>query len=285
MTNKKIILALSAFFSLFLFSCNSFFESDVDIPAEKPKLVVYGYLTAEDDTIKLSVQYSKPIYTVTNYYTEFYPPVTDATVKISDGSTTINLVYDAYQRKYVSAEMQVMAGKTYSLEITTPRNERVTSSCTVPTSEVPIIEITSVENDSIYIYNRIINFRLRDIPGKGHFYRVLIAQIFSYSEFSQIPDYVYHVPLQTGEEYFSDANKDGEYFIFRTAPLGLGESQVQEVTFYTSITDEHYFNFHKSVLGFQSDNPFSEPTPVYSNIEGGLGVFAASKAHTFTLAF
>jgi hypothetical protein len=283
MTNKKIILALSAFFSLFLFSCNSFFESDVDIPAEKPKLVVYGYLTAEDDTIKLSVQYSKPIYTVTNYYTEFYPPVTDATVKISDGSTTINLVYDAYQRKYVSAEMQVMAGKTYSLEITTPRSERVTASCTVPTSEVPVVEITSVEDDPTYNFNKIINFRLRDIPGKGHYYRVLIAQIFSYPEFPEFPDYVYHVPLETGEEYFSDANKDGEYFIFKAVVQDLGEDDY--LTFYTSITDEHYFNFHKSVLGFQSDNPFSEPTPVYSNIEGGLGVFAALKAYTFTMAY
>jgi hypothetical protein len=283
MTNKKIIFVLSVFLSFFLFSCNSFFESDVDVPAEKPKLVVYSYLTAGDDTIRLSVQYSNPIYTVTNYYAEYYPPVTDATVKISDGSTTINLVYDAFQKKYISAEMQVMAGKTYSLEITTPRNERVTSSCTVPASEVPVVEITSVENDPIYIYNKIINFRLRDIPGKGHYYRVLIAQIFSYPEFPEFPDYVYHVPLETGEEYFSDANKDGEYFIFKTVPLGLGEDEY--LTFYTSITDENYFNFHKSVLGFQSDNPFSEPTPVYSNIEGGLGVFAASKAHTFTLAY
>jgi len=281
MTNNKIIFVLSVFLSFFLFSCNSFFESDVDIPAEKPKLVVYGYLTAEDDTIKLSVQYSKPIYTVTNYYT--YPPVTDATVKISDGSTTINLVYDAYQRKYVSAEMKVMAGKTYSLEVTTPRSERVTASCTVPASEVPVIEITSVENDPTYNFNKIINFRLRDIPGKGHFYRVLIAQIFSYPEFPEFPEYIYHVPLETGEEYFSDANKDGEYFIFKAVVQDLGEDDY--LTFYTSITDENYFNFHKSVMGFQGDNPFSEPTPVYSNIEGGLGVFAASKAHTFTLAY
>jgi len=283
MTNNKIIFVLSVFLSFFLFSCNSFFESDVDIPAEKPKLVVYSYLTAEDDTIKLSVQYSKPIYTVTNYYTEFYPPVTDATVKISDGSTTINLVYDAYQRKYVSAEMQVMAGKTYSLEVTTPRSERVTASCTVPASEVPVIEITSVENDPTYNFNKIINFRLRDIPGKGHFYRVLIAQIYSYPGLPEFPPYIYNVPLETGEEYFSDANKDGEYFIFKAVVQDLGEDDY--LTFYTSITDEHYFNFHKSVLGFQGDNPFSEPTPVYSNIEGGLGVFAALKAYTFTLAY
>ncbi|MBS4059001.1 MAG: DUF4249 domain-containing protein [Bacteroidetes bacterium] len=285
MTNKKIILALSAFFSLFLFSCNSFFESDVDIPAEKPKLVVYGYLTAEDDTIKLSVQHSKPIYTVTNYFSEFYPSVTDATVKISDGSTTINLVYDAYQRKYVSAEMQVMAGKTYSLEITTPRSDRVTASCTVPASEVPVVEITSIESHPIYAYNKFINFRIKDLPGKGHFYRVLIAMFLKDIHNPEYPDYVYYIPLETGEEYFSDVNKDGEYFIFKAAVQGLGESQAQEVTFYTSITDEHYFNFHKSVLGFQGDNPFAEPTPVYSNIEGGLGVFAASKAHTFTLAY
>lgn len=42
-------------------------------------------------------------------------------------------------------------------------------------------------------------------------------------------------------------------------------------------TDEHYFLYHRSVrnASYSQDNPFAEPVLVYTNVEGGLGVFAA----------
>lgn len=39
--------------------------------------------------------------------------------------------------------------------------------------------------------------------------------------------------------------------------------------------DEAYYRYYKSILSY-SESPFVEPTPVYSNVEGGLGVFGAS---------
>lgn len=41
-------------------------------------------------------------------------------------------------------------------------------------------------------------------------------------------------------------------------------------------TDEHYFKYHRSVqTRGDSDNPFVEPSLIYTNVEGGLGCFGA----------
>jgi hypothetical protein len=41
--------------------------------------------------------------------------------------------------------------------------------------------------------------------------------------------------------------------------------------------DRHYYLYHRSLrnAGRSQDNPFAEPVLVYSNVTGGLGVFAA----------
>jgi hypothetical protein len=39
-----------------------------------------------------------------------------------------------------------------------------------------------------------------------------------------------------------------------------------------------YYNFHNSLYTNQGGDPFSEPTLMYTNVEGGLGVFAAANA-------
>ena len=50
-----------------------------------------------------------------------------------------------------------------------------------------------------------------------------------------------------------------------------------ELVLYLLRTDEAYFRYHGS-LRRQDDidgNPFAEPAPLYGNVTGGLGVFAA----------
>jgi hypothetical protein len=45
---------------------------------------------------------------------------------------------------------------------------------------------------------------------------------------------------------------------------------------YVLNTEKSYFLFHKSLKNYKNgENPFSEATPVYSNINGGFGVFTS----------
>ena len=39
-------------------------------------------------------------------------------------------------------------------------------------------------------------------------------------------------------------------------------------------TDISYYEFHRSLRQQRGDTPFTEPSLVYTNVEGGLGVFA-----------
>jgi hypothetical protein len=72
-------------------------------------------------------------------------------------------------------------------------------------------------------------------------------------------------------------NKDGSYFLYKTGRIGgqVPNQTSLHIYIFIGVTDENYFNYHRSVTNFQDDNPFSEPTPVYTNITGGLGVFGS----------
>jgi hypothetical protein len=50
-------------------------------------------------------------------------------------------------------------------------------------------------------------------------------------------------------------------------------------------TDRHYYQYHLSVRGASrsQDNPFAEPTLIYSNVTGGLGIFAAYNRTAFAM--
>jgi hypothetical protein len=45
---------------------------------------------------------------------------------------------------------------------------------------------------------------------------------------------------------------------------------------YLLSTDKPYYDFHKSLENFSlGDSPFSEPSFLYNNVNGGLGIFAS----------
>ena len=53
-----------------------------------------------------------------------------------------------------------------------------------------------------------------------------------------------------------------------------------------SITPD-YYNYWKSVESHYENrnNPFAEPTNVYENVEGGIGIFTIGTGDVFTIEF
>ena len=93
---------------------------------------------------------------------------------------------------------------------------------------------------------------------------------------------------------FSDTNLDGNTFVGRETRVHCtqrdkivyrdndniehsfgNEGKVTEIRVEVMNLDEHYYRFLRSLADYKKDNKFTEPTPVYTNIEGGLGCFAA----------
>ncbi len=268
---NKLYLFVIVLSATLLTSCDSM-EKDVDVPASQPKLVVYSYISPDEDSVKVWVTQSVPLYTTHPLFSNQYPPISDASVTISDGTQSYPLQFSAAIGQYFTTDFQPQSGATYSLEVSTSRNQKVTARCTVPTQAPPTVEMVSIEWEHSYGYVRAVTFKIKDGEGSGNYYRVVASVKYSY--FGTDEGFYNTIYFDKGEEFISDNAKDGSYFTYQTEAILPDPSATIKLKISISAIDEHYFNYHRSINAYQDDNPFSEPTPVYSNINGGLGVFA-----------
>jgi hypothetical protein len=82
----------------------------------------------------------------------------------------------------------------------------------------------------------------------------------------------------------NDIGLNGKKFILRTIefqPVYLDYASWLDpdsafLRIYLLSTDKPYYDFHKSLENYSlGDTPFAEPSFVYSNVKGGLGIFAS----------
>jgi len=273
-TISNIFVIIFSF--LFLSSCENMI-SDVDVPESLPKLVIHSIISPQSDFIKVKVTKSRPLYGHNPYnsYDEQFPVIKNASVRISDGVNSMVIPFDANRDTYLLSadEFEILPSRTYYLEVTAPGGFRVNAECTIPSDLPPAIELTGIEEVEEYGQTGYLaNFRFQDINGAGHFYNVVVAT--SYGDESTGGEYLYDLWLNRGEPYTSDKNKDGEYYTYKTSTIYNPVEQETKIVIFLSVTDQDFYNYHKSVWNFEGDNPFQEPAPIFSNIEGGLGIFA-----------
>jgi hypothetical protein len=141
----------------------------------------------------------------------------------------------------------------------------------VPDGTVPEVEITGIES-SEYGPTKV-SLRFRDIPGKGNFYRISAGTTINMDFYNET--YFEEIGFERGESFISDKNKEDEYFYLKTYEIYQYDSNSSLLYISLLLTDENYYNYHRSIYSYEGDNPFSEPSPVFTNINGGLGIFAA----------
>ncbi len=269
---------LIAFAALLLLAACDSMVTEVEAPESEPKLVVNGFLNPKDDTIAIRIWKSRPLYVPTSNLSDSYDRVYNATVTLSDGTTTVTPEYNHELGYYMirTAAFPLLAGRTYSLEVNTPDGYHATASCTMPSDEVPDIEITNVETVNEYeMISQRVSLRFRDLEGKGNFYHIAAGTIYSY-EYGY-DDYFSETGFERGDSFVSDKNKEAEYFTYKTYDIYNYEGGNNTLFISMQNTDEHYYNFHRAFrqANYSDGNPFAEPFPLYSNINGGLGIFAA----------
>jgi hypothetical protein len=262
-----MLIALSVLFA----SCEKMVK-DVELPDYEPQLVVYSFLSPDEDWVNVYVSESVPVFGTpgSDIISE---PIQNATVKLKKNGNAYNLPYTGYPSGYSisMSEAQLQPGGTYTIEVSVPDGRAVSGVCTIPYKRNQTLEITSVTRewidfDSSYIFQ--LKFR-DDNPGEGDYFRMWATYTMRYEEGGET--YVQSVEFEKGDPYLSDENKDGASFSYRTSVYSYG---LEKVTFYLLTTDEAYYTYHRSVEYNTGDSPFSEPTLVYSNISGGLGVIS-----------
>lgn len=287
MKNIRLFPLLFIFLLASLMSCESDVE-DMDSLQVASKLAVTSFISPQDTLLTVRLQKSQPA--IGKVLTEEQRKVKSATVTISSGSSVVALDYNPATDSY-EADARVwpiVAGESYKLVVVTSDGTRAEASCTVPeTTDIMItdINVTSRVEENEWsgpAKKYSITLEWQDALDVKNYYRAL-----AYKEYS-ITDGFGNKHTYKDELYFANGS-NGLKNDDRTA-AGILVSDKMEYNQYGDVptngpttihailvvSDRPYYLYHES-LQKQMDfdgNPFAEPTIMYTNIEGGIGVFA-----------
>ncbi|GAB3831688.1 DUF4249 domain-containing protein [Hymenobacter jeollabukensis] len=191
---------------------------------------------------------------------------------------------------------QFRPGQTYRVRTTVPGIEPAESQLTLPAPVAVDVTKTPLSSNSGQTRARVtVAF---DEPGGSNDYYLVTAQVVDasgqrtgYLNLSDeddtgvaVPTYRLSDPRSSYELYpFSDANVNGQRLSFSanvTFYSGSGQpnppAQYLQVTL-THLTRDLYLFYNSYVQYSNNDgNPFAEPTPLYSNVAPGFGIFGGA---------
>lgn len=86
----------------------------------------------------------------------------------------------------------------------------------------------------------------------------------------------------------SDELRDGGTFevTFTNYFFEIKDTSLHKLTFQANLleTDDNYYKYHRSLEKYHDgDDPFTEFSPIYSNIKGGYGIFSGYVKYEKTL--
>lgn len=268
---KKIIYFLPIFFLAFT-SCEQ--DANVDVPEVDPKLVINCFITPQDSILRANISMSMPVFGSTTNN----GPITDATVTLYGNSSSVVLSYNAntYSYEASSAAFSILAGNEYHIVASVPSGLNADAYTTVPSAPV---NFTSSMSDTItnqdqsgYEGQARITYSFSDPGGQQDFYRLVPYHII-YSQWSIDTNF-----QRAGWELFTDENADGTTISrnFTSYYYAYNGDSIVAIDLYFMHGNYDYYSFHKSIENYSGDNPFAEPTLIYSNVNNGLGIFAAA---------
>ena len=210
-------------------------------------------------------------------------------------------------------DFPIVAGKTYTLTAKAPNLPDASATCTIPnrklieSKDFTIIKgnIDSIRNGgssssngtsySFYNLTKRIDVKVNDLANEENYYAVAYYS----QKISQYKDpgtnkitMQYILNQEPWSDFITDYREDGKVLNFVKAGVNVGfynddprqqgntnQPQIlsHNLSVFVAITDKSYYQYNKSVGSgrrLNDDNPFAEPVLTYSNINGGLGVFA-----------
>jgi hypothetical protein len=300
---KKIFLySLIIISQLFLLSCESLIK-EIDpsfLPETDSKLVVACFISPQDTVLAAKITETKLLIGTTG---DIRDDITNASVSLSDGSKSIQLVYNPKLGYYraLPSEFQIFVGKTYTITVNTPDGRKVNASTTIPNPiAIKEVKIDSIKANNFQQGNSVTNTEYdvkviwQDKAGEPNFYRAIseFTIIYGNPDPKDVKNIIY-TPISTIVDLrtIDDKNMDGQILSLNRnflAPNIGANIQGQQINRSKSLnkikvglfqTDIHYYNYHTSLRRQrENNNPFAEPVLLYTNIKGGFGCFGSYNA-------
>ena len=278
MENSRIKYYILFLIMIYSAGCETDVEN-VDLPDFKQMLAITAFISPLDSTSYFFVTSNKKLYGELN--TE--KPLGNLTGFISDGSTEVALDTVKTGFKISHEKMPVKYGKTYNLKVSSENGLSAEGICTVPAKRSFLIEADTfsfIQHDPGGLIYRFIDVLLKfsDFPGEENYYRIFykIAGYNNKNTFNKKWERTIFSSFEN--EYFTDKGNDGKEIVQKTI-RSLNSYSSEDSVFlkiYLFNTEKSYYLYHKSMNDYKDgSDPFSEATPVYSNISGGLGVFTS----------
>jgi len=279
-TLRKIFLLF--FFLIFLFSSCVKDVTNIKLPDASPKLVVGCFISPQDTVLVATVTKSVPYFGSKQNSNTVFQKVSNALVKISDGTNSGILSFNTGDSTYKlkASQFSVLPAKTYYLTVSTPDGSSVSASCTVPLSSVPSMSIHFIDTVSSFTgTNKEIDVSWQDIPNQTNYY-VFFAQEatlqYSYNGGGTgIVDTLYNNLDTLGSPVFTNQGRAGSAFTVKIMWQDFYSSVFYD--FYVLNISQDYYQYLNSISNFNntSGDPFGTPSPVFTNVKGGLGIFTA----------
>jgi hypothetical protein len=302
MKSQNIIFYIILIFTFNLSSCRKI-ASNVDPPEFVQKLVVNAYLSPDKLNNKIFISSNQRRF---GELTGPFEPFGNVSLYIYENSKEIQ--FDTVREDYFGSgynyrikNFKFKEGQTYNLKVISDLGLEAEATCKIPlrrdfqiTVDTTFRKTTEEHGLKISILNAKIS--ITDFPGEANYYRLLylyetyyptspFKKHLSYKDAveSDVPGTAEYNAWQN-DHVSNDIGLDGEKFILRSIefqPIYLDQPGWLEpdsafLRIFLLSTDKPYYDFHKSLENYSlGDTPFVEPSFLYNNIRGGLGIFAS----------
>ena len=280
--------------ALAISSCTKILDEELTQP--DPKLVVNGVINP-DSSIKINLSKSVPIFA--NESSVHLPFVEAAAVKLfQDQQFLFNLQEDA-QGYYSNPDFMPSLNHTYSIEVEKSGFTPVHAEAKIP---LPVL-ITSFDTtlvldnyEDYFDIHMECNLKYNDPPGITNYYRLECFYILSDEQGQEYVNRQY-LYVDENDSYLFD--KTDEYLLWNDVLtngdevnikfniyLDYFETDTTGITYVVMLNSvsEDFYKYDKTRSIYNesggSDNPFSEPVVIYTNIENGRGIFGAYSSDT-----
>ncbi|HBG70944.1 MAG: hypothetical protein A2W93_03420 [Bacteroidetes bacterium GWF2_43_63] len=277
---KKTHIFLIALLALFS-SCEDM-VTNVDVPASESHYVIHSYLSPEDTAVIVYVDRSEPVFGDSDNDTSW---ISQAHVFVN--GIELSRVSDYNIKFLIPADsLPIVAGETYTVSLQIGTENVCSGSCTVPlirNESLLYKGIDSVENqgyDGFTYYDYYILYSFTDIATVENFYR--IAAEFNYVDPYSSDTAVYTIYPES-VQFIKDVLFSGSEYSDRILVGGSETlSGITGLKLFLYTSDNNYYHYHRAILS-QTDDPFSEPVIVPTNIDNGLGCVAGYRKYVLNV--
>ncbi len=305
---KKIVLSLLFLSYIMLSGCVKILNDE--LKTKETKLVLNAAITP-DSVFTVNVSHTSNIFE--DESADNLPFIDSAKVLLFEGDNLLYQLQNTGYGFYSNPGFYPQTGKQYKVTVSYGTYHDIESVASIP----PKVPIVSLDTSSVFTTdeygNNITNFfgeiTYNDPPGVANYYQLSCVLYNYYNDSLVYVDPQSPVwPTDENERFFdsqsgssllwSDKLTDGKQvtfkFIFLYAYYGYNkmatdDKQTYKFEFHLKSITKSYFTYLKSLGVYWetggSDNPFSEPVVIYSNVDNGYGILGAYNSDTISVSY